>query len=200
MKHIAANLPAQLRSALVDLLVASGFKVDPDSISNLLSKVITSYDDSLTKDLYDIFPGGREELRKLTDDEVKAVIHDCTTNGPNHAKVARCMQGSTVLVSLIDPNRDNIWVASLGDCQAGVSLVSFCHVRSCVERWWSAGSPCSSRRLGRLRPQRKSPCRHTLRNRGPPVCPPWRIRGHPQQSCSWWPSHHPRFVRLLDRR
>jgi len=28
------------------------------------------------------------------------------------------MQGSTVLVSLIDPNRDNIWIASLGDCQA----------------------------------------------------------------------------------
>ena len=125
MKHIAANLPAQLQSALASLLVASERRIDPDAVSNLLSRAVTSYDDSLTKDLYDIFPGGLEELRKLSDDEIKAVIHDGAANGPNHAKVARCMQGSTVLVSLIDPNRDNIWVASLGDCQAGMSLVSF---------------------------------------------------------------------------
>ena len=121
MKHIAATLPAQLQPALVNLLVESEFRIDPASISNLLSQVVISYDDSLTKDLYDIFPGGPEELRKLSDDEIKAVIHDSATNGPNHAKVARCMQGSTVLISLVDPNRDNIWVASLGDCQAGMS-------------------------------------------------------------------------------
>jgi len=70
-----------------------------------------------------MFPGGHDELSKLSDDEIKAVIHDSAAGGPNHAKVARCMQGSTVLVSLIDPNRDNIWVASLGDCQAGMLLV-----------------------------------------------------------------------------
>jgi len=124
VKHIAANLPAQLQSALFDLLAASESKIDPGSVSDLLSKVITSYDDSLTKDLYDLFPGGHEELNKLSDDEIRAVIHDSAAGGPNHARVARCMQGSTVLVSLIDPNRDNIWVASLGDCQAGRSPVS----------------------------------------------------------------------------
>jgi len=124
VKHIAANLPGQLQSALVDLLAGLEWKIDPGSISNLLSEAIVSYDDSLTKDLYNVFPGGLEELGKLSDDEVKAVIHDSATNGPNHTKVARCMQGSTVLVSLIDPNRDNIWVASLGDCQAGTSYAS----------------------------------------------------------------------------
>jgi pyruvate dehydrogenase phosphatase len=71
-----------------------------------------------------MFPGGLEELAKLSDDEVKAVIQDSAAGGPNHAKVARCMQGSTVLVSVVDPTRDNIWVASLGDCQASTSLVS----------------------------------------------------------------------------
>ena len=120
MKHIAANFPGQLQSALVDLLVESEWRINNTSISDLLSRTIISYDDSLTQDLYDIFPGGLEELTKLSDDEVKAVIHDSAANGPNHVKVARCMQGSTVLVSLIDPNRDNIWVASLGDCQAGM--------------------------------------------------------------------------------
>ena len=130
MQHIAANLPGQLQSTLVDLLVVSEWRIDPISISNLLSKVIISYDDSLTKDLYDVFPGGLEELRKLSDDEVKAVIHDSATNGPNHAKVARCMQGSTVLISLIDPNRGNIWVASLGDCQAGMLSVTFLPCRN----------------------------------------------------------------------
>lgn len=124
MKHVAANLPGQLRSGLTNLLVKSGGKIDPVSISNLLSKVIISYDDSLTKDLCSLFPGGIEELSKLSDSQVKAVIHDSAIGGLNHAKVTRCMQGSTVLVSLTDPNCDNIWVASLGDCQAGVSNVS----------------------------------------------------------------------------
>ena len=125
MKHVAEHLPDQLQSALIDLLVGSEWRVDPVSISNLLSGVIISYDDSLTKDLYDLFPGGVEVLSKLSDNEVKEVIHDSATGGPNHAKVARCMCGSTVLVSLLDPNHDNLWVASLGDCQAGVSRVLF---------------------------------------------------------------------------
>jgi pyruvate dehydrogenase phosphatase len=129
VKHVAAYLPGQLQSALIDLLTKSEWRIDPSSISNLLSKVIISYDDYLTKDLYDLFPGGVEELSKLSDDEVKAVIHDSGIGGPNHAKVARCMQGSTVLVSLIDPNRDNIWVASLGDCQAGMLSVTVCLLR-----------------------------------------------------------------------
>lgn len=124
VKHVAANLPSQLQSALINLLVESQWKIDPSSISKLLSKVIISYDNSLTKDLYDLFPGGIEELNKISDDEVKAVIRDSATGGLNHLKVARCMQGSTVLVSLIDPHRDNIWVASLGDCQAVLGVRS----------------------------------------------------------------------------
>ena len=79
MKHIAANLPGQLRSALVELLVESEWRIEPVAISNLLSKVIISYDNSLTEDLYSIFPGGLEELRELSDDDVKAVIHDGAT-------------------------------------------------------------------------------------------------------------------------
>lgn len=134
VKHVAAHLPGQIQSALIDLLAGSGWRIEPNSISNLLSKVIISYDNFLTKDLYDLFPGGVEELSRISDDEVKAVIHDSGIGGPNHAKVARCMQGSTVLVSLIDPNRDNIWVASLGDCQAGMLPVLFSHSGTCAEQ------------------------------------------------------------------
>lgn len=133
MKDVAGDLPRRLQSALIDLLVGSEWRIDPISISNLLSQVIISYDDSLRKDLYDLFPGGVEELNRLSDDEIKAVIHDSATDGSNHAKVARCMQGSTVLVSLIDPKQDNIWVASLGDCQAGMSSICLCHAGVCVE-------------------------------------------------------------------
>lgn len=117
VNHVAANLPGRLQSALIDLLVRSQWRIDPVSVSNLLSDVIISYDDSLTRDLYDLFPGGIEELTKLSDNEIKAVICDSVADGLNHAKVARCMQGSTVLLSLIDPDRNNVWVASLGDCQ-----------------------------------------------------------------------------------
>ncbi len=34
--------------------------------------------------------------------------------------VKRCLQGSTVIVTLTDPSKHNLWMANLGDSQAGV--------------------------------------------------------------------------------
>jgi len=45
------------------------------------------------------------------------------------------MQGSTVLVSLVDPEGLNLWVCSLGDCQAGeFQRAVFCAAASFVFR------------------------------------------------------------------
>lgn len=41
---------------------------------------------------------------------------------PQLLKKARlCMYGTTALVALVDPDHQNLWVANVGDCQAGLS-------------------------------------------------------------------------------
>lgn len=120
MNHVVATLPTLLKSALTAATAKSS--ISHSSISDVLKETITAYDDSITKDLFDLFPGGINEILNLSDQEIDKVVNDQEQGGSNRAKVARCMHGSTVLVSLIDPSKENIWVVSLGDCQAGASF------------------------------------------------------------------------------
>lgn len=89
----------------------------PAVVERLLQSTIAAIDDQMAADLVALFPD-QDALEMLSDEDVKRVIND---SGENSAKVLKCMRGSTVLVSLLDPARKNLWVASLGDCQAGTS-------------------------------------------------------------------------------
>ncbi|KAF7376018.1 Serine/threonine protein phosphatase 2C [Mycena sanguinolenta] len=102
--HVVAALPAVVHDALV-----AGLASGPLDVPELLRKAIADVDARMGQDLQDLFPGG---LDGLSDDEIAATIND---NGLNSAKVLRCMRGSTVLVAL--HSGDDVWVASLGDCQ-----------------------------------------------------------------------------------
>ncbi|KAJ7045368.1 protein serine threonine phosphatase 2C [Mycena alexandri] len=114
--HIAATLPSAIHDALAQGLTA-GPLAAPD-VSELLRKVIADVDEGIGKAMLGLFPGGVDELAQLSDEDVAARIND---GGVNSAKVLRCMRGSTVLVALIGPALD-VWVASLGDCQAVLGL------------------------------------------------------------------------------
>jgi pyruvate dehydrogenase phosphatase len=116
--YTVATLPSLLKSALISLLQSTS-DATPDAVSDVLRTTIISFDNSLAQDFLDLFPGGTKTISKLTDKEIRKIINDQAAGGRSYAKVSRCMQGSTVLVSLIDPSRENVWVASLGDCQAG---------------------------------------------------------------------------------
>ncbi|KAJ7901688.1 protein serine threonine phosphatase 2C [Mycena olivaceomarginata] len=105
--HLVATLPGVIHDALVAALAAGSLDVP-----ELLRKAIADVDEQIGRDLLDLFPGGPEALANMTDDDVAALIND---DGVNSEKVLRCMRGSTVLVALIGP--DDVWVASLGDCQ-----------------------------------------------------------------------------------
>jgi hypothetical protein len=77
-----------------------------------------------------------EKISALSVEEIKEIINDndqesasSTTEGEgknespkpkesNHAIVTRIMRGTTALIALLDPARENLWVANLGDCQA----------------------------------------------------------------------------------
>jgi len=87
-------------------------------VSNLLIKTISDFDRSILDDLLGLFPDGSDAIDRLSDSEINSIINDFDSGGTNHTKVLRCMQGSTVLVSLVDSEGLNLWVCSLGDCQA----------------------------------------------------------------------------------
>jgi pyruvate dehydrogenase phosphatase len=117
--HTVAALPSLVKSSLISALNASQGNLSLTAVSSILTTEISAFDESLTRDLLDLFPGGAETISKLSDAEIRAIVNDVDSGGKNLAKVLRCMRGSTCLISLIDPLQRHLWVASLGDCQAG---------------------------------------------------------------------------------
>lgn len=83
---------------------------------------IQAVDDEILAQMLALFPGGgsSEALEKLSDDDIRAIIND---GGPNLHKVHLCMRGTTVVVSLVDPEAKDLWIASLGDSVAGKFLI-----------------------------------------------------------------------------
>lgn len=98
--------------------------IDSYVISNVLEEAIALLDDTMTQDLLRLFPTP-EIISTLSDAEIDSIINDADSGGANSTIVTRCMRGSTVLVSLLDPGAANLWVASLGDCQSGTYLQAF---------------------------------------------------------------------------
>ena len=121
-------LPDAIKSALETLLSVSP-SPSAESVSTLLAKCIESFDDSITAALFSLFPGGEESIKKMSNDQIKAIINDGGKSGVNAAILSHCMRGTTALVALVDPQKANIWVASLGDCVAGMYIsypVGYC--------------------------------------------------------------------------
>ncbi|GLB37218.1 putative protein serine threonine phosphatase 2C [Lyophyllum shimeji] len=118
VEHTLRTLPVIIRAAL-EGLVLENEESSVEAVSRILSDAISSLDDNLTNDLLDLFPDV-DAVSKLSDDEIRRTINDQESGGKKSSIVMRCMRGTTVLASLVDPTRSNIWVASLGDCQAAL--------------------------------------------------------------------------------
>ena len=107
------------------------------TVSSILIRAISEVDDAITRDIVGLFPDGPEDMpvggfvdyrvlapqirsiEKLSDDQIDAIVNDFQSGLVNNTKILRGLRGSTALVSLVDPSGKNLWVASLGDCQAG---------------------------------------------------------------------------------
>lgn len=81
----------------------------------VLSEALVEFDNSIRAEFLDVFPGGVEAVEKLTDGELSDILDD----GFNHRLISRCIQGTTAIIALVDPTEQNLWIANLGDCQAG---------------------------------------------------------------------------------
>ena len=119
VEHVAHHLPIIVRDFLREANEATyAGNYTPESISDLFTKAILAFDDAIAHDVLDLFGGSVDNLANYTDAEIKQTINDQHLGGENWRKVRLCMYGTTALVSLVDPDHKNLWVANLGDCQA----------------------------------------------------------------------------------
>jgi len=119
VEHVAHHLPIIIRDSLRNTFHANPTcRPTIESISDLLSHAITSFDDAISRDVLDIFPGGMAKLSQYSDAELRYTLNDHHAGGRNYKKARLCMYGTTALVVLVDPEQENLWIANVGDCQA----------------------------------------------------------------------------------
>ena len=95
------------------------------AVSGILSECITRFDHSITTDFTRMFPGGPAGLQSMSSTQIRHLFPD-RMPGPGSqdlTAVTRCLQGSTVIMTLTDPSKHNLWIANLGDSQAGVLVL-----------------------------------------------------------------------------
>lgn len=94
-------------------------KIEPSRIAEALQRAFAEFDAAIAGDVLSLFPEGLAGLEALSDDQIKRVINDYDNGLENYRKVQRNMHGTTALVALVDPGQEHLWIATLGDCQAG---------------------------------------------------------------------------------
>jgi pyruvate dehydrogenase phosphatase len=131
VEHAFRTLPSMIKQALESLLrsfrAGHGHGGFSSAISGILSDCITRFDHSITTDFTRIFPGGPAALQGMSSTQIRHLFQDRGTmlSGPpvgsqDLTAVTRCLQGSTVIVTLTDPSKHNLWIANLGDSQTGM--------------------------------------------------------------------------------
>ncbi|KAI0042841.1 protein serine/threonine phosphatase 2C [Auriscalpium vulgare] len=121
VEHTAYHLPIIVTQFLQKAIPGPSAPVPaPDTVADILSRAITSFDDAIAGDILALFPGGIASLAARSDEEIRAVINDFNAAGvgANYQKARLCMYGTTALVALVDPHHENLWVANLGDSDA----------------------------------------------------------------------------------
>jgi pyruvate dehydrogenase phosphatase len=120
VEHASRTLPFMIRQALESLLRSFRGHGFPAAVSRLLSDCVTRFDHSITADFMRMFPGGPASLQGMSGTQVRNLFQDRTSGAQNLTAATRCLQGSTVILTLTDPSKHNLWITNLGDCQAGV--------------------------------------------------------------------------------
>ena len=124
--HTAHHLPIIVKEFLHKVITGPAAPAPgADFMRELLSDAITAFDNAIAGDVLELFPGGIASLADRTDEEIQEVVNDFGDGrgaGANYQKARLCLYGTTALVALVDPAHENLWVANLGDCEAGTSM------------------------------------------------------------------------------
>ncbi|KAF8554716.1 protein serine/threonine phosphatase 2C [Imleria badia] len=115
VNFVCKRLPSMIRMSLQALLSSStGAIPSSELVSEALTNAIRHLDDSIRSDLFDFLPC--DNLCGLSPDQLGEHIQRHESKWESIS--ARCTQGATVLFSLLDPSKRNLWIVNLGDSQA----------------------------------------------------------------------------------
>jgi len=116
--HAAADFAvSMLPKMIADRLTNSSRSTD--DISRVLSESIRALDKEIEDGVTGLFANDVDALARLP----QGAIDDTVRR--NHEKILLGMTGTTALVALIDEKTENLWIANLGDCQAGMCLIGY---------------------------------------------------------------------------
>ncbi|KAJ7497155.1 phosphatase 2C-like domain-containing protein [Mycena latifolia] len=111
---VAQTLPKNLKHSLGAALRDSGSRqITPDRVSQILRDSVMKLDDEISSSFLDIFPRDLRRLGRMSDRDVQNIFQRDSTGRSRNA-AARCLGGTTMVLSLTDPNEKNVWIANLG--------------------------------------------------------------------------------------
>jgi len=134
--HVLQTFPSTVKESLLFAFKnCSSPLLSADTISRILSDALVHLDDSIRSEFLHLFSDS-DALRRMTDAQILEVLNG-GADGSNRKVALRCTQGTTAIVALTDPWK-NLWVANLGDCQAGTRhldmLIHFSYPFMCSPR------------------------------------------------------------------
>lgn len=92
----------------------------PEVIAETISQAIVHFDELIISRFLNVLPEAyRTNLPTVNPGDIRQLINDRSRGGHCYLRTAQAMGGTTALITLTDPRRENLWVANLGDCQAG---------------------------------------------------------------------------------
>lgn len=115
MDYTLYNFIPFLQNIVVSAQDQLGSPLPQEKVISLLKDAVPTFDNNLINSLLGLFPDGPDSITKMSDDEIRTIT---IVDGQPHPSILPCLAGTTALVALLDPGR-HLFVASLGDCQAG---------------------------------------------------------------------------------
>lgn len=123
--YVRERLPPLIRMYL-DTTLQQAFPAlpAPEQISKVLSLAIAEVDAAITSDFLSMFSEAKVDIATTRPDVMKAFLRDSSASGAHYVRAARMLGGTTVLLTLFEETTSNLWVANLGDCCAGLCVIS----------------------------------------------------------------------------
>ena len=114
--HAAADFAvSMLPKMIADRLTNSSRSAE--DISRVLSDSIRALDKEIEDGITGLFANDVDALARLPQSAIDDIVRR------NHEKLLLGMSGTTSLVAFVDEKKENLWIANVGDCQAGVYLI-----------------------------------------------------------------------------
>lgn len=91
----------------------SSSSLPPDLVCKILHDAIANLDNSIRSKFLDLFPRDPSQFNNLSDSTIRGIVHGGNPGARNLTTILRSVGGTTVLVSLTDPIKKNLWCVGM---------------------------------------------------------------------------------------